>query len=364
MRAVHIDEIAARGGWSYAPKHRDGHSDPQGPDLRTYLRGAETIKATRKGATWVWTNNKTGASGSVIDLWLSDNSGSTLGDARKAFREIMGTDTSTPVPTGAPHQDDRQQDHTEARRRWEEAPYIEDRRPYAEDRGISKATLHRFRDDVRCGAFGGIYFAHRNPETGDIVGFEQRWEKDGQKNTARFAKGGVKTVSVLGNQKTATRMVVFEGGLDALALAELEAREDTIYVSTGGGFGPRTEAALLKHAEGRQVHSGFDNDVAGDDLHRQLTGLLPGAKRLAPPTRVEGTKKPCKDWLDVLNAPKGACSPALAATRPQTMRHDASEYRLPIEASHAQASVSEPEAPSGQAPMIPNVDEPETPEVQ
>lgn len=334
MRAVHIDEIAARGGWSYAPKHRDGHSDPQGRDMRTYVRGAETIKATRKGATWVWTNNKTGASGSVIDLWLSDNSGSTLGDARKAFREIMGTDTSTPVPTGAPHQDDRQQDHTEARRRWEEAPYIEDRRTYAEDRGISKATLHRFRDDVRCGAFGGIYFAHRNPETGDIVGFEQRWEKDGQKNTARFAKGGVKTVSVLGNQKTATRMVVFEGGLDALALAELEAREDTIYVSTGGGFGPRTEAALLKHAEGRQVHSGFDNDVAGDDLHRQLTGLLPGAKRLAPPAHVEGTKKPCKDWLDVLNASKGASSPPMPPARPRSAGKVENEVQQPVRAPH------------------------------
>ncbi|MBM2333958.1 hypothetical protein JQX24_23875, partial [Marivita cryptomonadis] len=217
MRAVHIDEITARGGWSYAPKHKDGHKDPQGRDRRTYVRGGETIKATRKGAAWIWTNNKTGASGSVIDLWLSDNAGSTLGDARKAFREIMGTDAPMLAPTATLRRGDRPPDHTEARRRWEEAPYIGDQQTYAEDRGISKATLHRFRDDVRCGAFGGIYFAHRNPETGDIQGFEQRWEKHGQKNTARFAKGGVKTVSVLGNPKTATRMVVFEGGLDALA---------------------------------------------------------------------------------------------------------------------------------------------------
>ncbi|MBM2324324.1 toprim domain-containing protein, partial [Marivita cryptomonadis] len=219
-----------------------------------------------------------------------------------------------------------------------------------------------FRDDVRCGAFGGIYFAHRNPETGDIVGFEQRWEKDGQKNTARFAKGGVKTVSVLGNPKTATRMVVFEGGLDALALAEFEAREDTIYVSTGVGFGPRTETALVKLAKGRQVLSGFDNDAAGDALHSKLTEFLPAAKRLAPPSRVGVAMKPCKDWLDVLNASEAAPLPAMAATLPRATGDDASESGLPIEAPHAQASVSEPEAPSGPAPMTPHVDEPETPE--
>jgi 5S rRNA maturation endonuclease (ribonuclease M5) len=193
-------------------------------------------------------------------------------------------------------------DHTQARRRCEEAPYIEDRRTYAEDRGIAKATLLRFRKSVRAGVCGGIYFAHRHPETGDILGFEQAWEKHGTRNSARFAKGGVKTVSVLGDPKTATRMVVFEGGLDALALAELEARHDTIYVSTGGGFGQRTEQALKTLAKGRQVFSGFDNDRAGEALHAQLRQLLPTVERHAPHARIEGTNRSCKDWLDVLNA--------------------------------------------------------------
>jgi 5S rRNA maturation endonuclease (ribonuclease M5) len=112
----------------------------------------------------------------------------------------------------------------------------------------------------------------------------------------------VKTVSVLGDPKTATRMVVFEGGLDALALAELEARFDTIYVSTGGGFGQRTEQALKALAKGRQVFSGFDNDRAGEALHAQLRRILPTVERHAPPARIEGATRPCKDWLDVLNA--------------------------------------------------------------
>ncbi|WP_375700434.1 relaxase/mobilization nuclease domain-containing protein [Pseudophaeobacter sp. TrK17] len=341
MRTVHINEIASRGGWSYDPKHKDGHNDPQGRDRRTYVRGGETIKATRKGSLWVWTNNKTGASGSVIDLWLSDNAGSTLGDARKAFREIMGTDTPMLVPPAAPRLGDTPQDHTEARRRWEEAPYIDDHRTYAEDRGISKATLHRFQEDVRCGAFGGIYFAHRNPETGDIQGFEQRWEKDGQKNAARFAKGGLKTVAILGDPKTAKRMVVFEGGLDALALAEFEARDDTIYVSTGGGFGPKTEAALLKLAEGLKPLSGFDNDAAGEALHRRLTGLLPRATRLAPPSQVEGAKKVCKDWLDVLNASKGVLSPTMSSSGLAAHSESAGLAEQLVQAPH----LREPEMP-------------------
>ncbi len=255
-------------------------------------------------------------------------------------------------------------DHTEARRRWEEAPYIEDQRTYAEARGISKSTLRRFMDDVRCGAFGGIYFAHRNPETGDIQGFEQRWEKDGQKNTARFAKGGLKTVSVLGNPKTATRMVVFEGGLDTLALAEIEARKDTIYASTGGGFGPRTEAALRRLAQGRKVPSGFDNDAAGDALHNQLTGLLPGATRLAPPLRVEGSTELCKDWLDVLNASEVTVtpSPAVPSARPRATGDGTGKAGRSMQVPQGPAAASEPETPSETAPATRPVGEPEPPE--
>ena len=99
-------------------------------------------------------------------------------------------------------------------------------------------------------------------------------------------------------------MVVFEGGLDALALAELEGRTDTLYVSTGGGFGPKTEVALQRLSEGRQVLSGFDNDPAGEALHSRLLALLPATQRHSPPSQVNGSELICKDWLDVLNAIK------------------------------------------------------------
>ncbi|GEM94354.1 hypothetical protein [Cereibacter sphaeroides] len=91
---------------------------------------------------------------------------------------------------------------------------------------------NRFASELRCGTFGGILFAHRDLETGDIRGFEQRWEKDGEKNKARFAKGGRKSLSIFGEFQSSIRLVVCKSGLDALAIAiaELRHRSDTLYV--------------------------------------------------------------------------------------------------------------------------------------
>ena len=302
MKRVDIGVIAGLGGWSDVSRtHRDS-SDRHGTRFRIYTRNDDTLKCSLVDGKWLWISNKSGQSGSVIDLWLADNPGKTVGHARTAFREILGR---APIRTTAPQPPNLQEqdDHTDARRRWQEARVLTATvRSYAEDRGISRTTLDRFPDEVRSGAFGGVYFAHRNPDAGDIQGFEQRWETGGKKNSARFAKGGRKTVNVLGASVTATRMVVVEGGLDALALAELEARKDTIYVSTGGGYGQATEASLLRLADGKEVCSAFDNDDAGEAMHEKLRVLLPTVERYAPPAKVDGSVAICKDWLDVLCA--------------------------------------------------------------
>ncbi|WP_425456860.1 toprim domain-containing protein [Cereibacter sediminicola] len=99
-------------------------------------------------------------------------------------------------------------------------------------------------------------------------------------------------------------MVVCEGGLDALAVAEIENRTDTIYVSTGGGFGSETARALAGLAEGRSVFGAFDADAAGKTLHARLVNAVPAAQRLAPPRQIAGSVRICKDWLEVLNATK------------------------------------------------------------
>jgi hypothetical protein len=303
MKAVPVEVIATLGGWTLAPRPAAENRDPPGKQTRTYTRNSETIEATLKGAFWVWTNSKTGAGGSVIDLWRADHPGSTLNEAHDAFRAILDRLNAEQTPTDETQPEYASRyDHTEARRRWEEAPFLQDQRTLTEDRGISKATLLRFRDAVRVGVDGALYFAHRHPETGDIQGFEQSAGQARSSNTVRFAKGGVKTLCVLGDPSTACRMVVFESGLNALALAELEARNDTLYVSTGGSLGAKTLKALATLAETRKVLSGFDNDLAGDALHEHLLDLLPDTRRHAPPSQVPGATRPCKAWFDVLNA--------------------------------------------------------------
>jgi hypothetical protein len=323
MKAVDIAHIAALGGWFDVSKTHKDSSDRSGKRYQIFQRGGDTIKASLIGDTWLWKSNKTGESGSVIDLWLHDNPGKNLGHARAAFREMTGASPkATPAPARkAPPPDD----HTAARQRWEEAPYIEGRRSYAEDRGISRQTIEKFGSEVRSGAFGGIYFAHRN-ERGDIQGFEQRWEKDGEKNKARFAKGGRKTVSILGDPNTATRMVLLEGGLDSLALAQIENRKDTIYVSTGGGFGPETETAIKRLAVGRATFSGFDNDKAGSVMDKRLSALIDGVQRHAPPATVAGSDRNCNDWLDVLNAQKESRSMKIDAEKSEVATHESESY--------------------------------------
>lgn len=323
LKRLDIGLIASAGGWSDVSHSHPDSSDRAGKAFRIYQRGTETIKCSLKpDGRWLWVSNKTGNRGTVLDLWMQDNRGATLGHARLALRGFAG---SSPVVTREPSRSSAPEaDHTSVRQRWDEAALITARTTYAEERGISKPTLARFSNEVRCGVFGGIYVAHRDFKTGSILGFEQRWEQNGEKNKARFAKGGRKSAAVFGDARRASRLVVVESGLDALALAEIENRHDTIYASTGGGFGAATDRALAHLAQGREILSGFDNDRAGEALHTHLTTLLPAAQRLAPPSRVPGSDEDCKDWLDVLNAMKNArwIGPGLAQTEePQDNRN-------------------------------------------
>lgn len=334
LKRTDIGLVADACGWNdVSGQHRDS-TDKNGLRSRIYQRGNDTIKATLKGDRWIWTSNKTGSGGSVLDLWHYGRPDKNLGLARDALRKMTGL-----VPrasTYAPRAEPARSDHTEARRRWEAAENSDRRRNYAVQRGIAPATLRRFKTELRVGPHGSIYFAHRNIETGDIQGFEQRWETDGVKNLQRFAKGGHKTLNVLGDVASATRMVVCEGGLDALALAEHEQHDGTIYVSTAGGFGERSRDALIHLSVGREVISAFDNDTAGEAMDRKLLAAIPSAKRAAPPEIVEGQK--CKDWLDVLvikkylASPTKPVSPSPKPEQPsQQPDPDASPFDLPTE---------------------------------
>jgi hypothetical protein len=65
----------------------------------------------------------------------------------------------------------------------------------------------------------------------------------------------------------AIRVCVTEAAIDAMSLSTLEnSREDSLYLSTGGGWAPATEAAIraLAAAPGVLLVAATDNNTQGD----------------------------------------------------------------------------------------------------
>ena len=75
------------------------------------------------------------------------------------------------------------------------------------------------------------------------VGVITGWEERGP-SWRGFATGGAKELFRLG-ASDCSRICVTEAAVDAMSLAALEElRDDTLYVSTGGGWAPATEEAI------------------------------------------------------------------------------------------------------------------------
>src|SRR6185437_6381497 len=114
-------------------------------------------------------------------------------------------------------------------------------------------------DLLREGPQGSMWAAHLDGD-GTLTGWEERGP-----HWRRFANGGVKILFRLGNP-TAHRICVTEAAIDAMSLAALEnLRTDTLYLSTGGGWSPATDAAIAALA-GRPdalVIAATDNDGQG-----------------------------------------------------------------------------------------------------
>lgn len=96
---------------------------------------------------------------------------------------------------------------------------------------------------LREGPHGSMWAAHI-----DVAGAVTGWEERGPEWRG-FATGGSKVLFRLG-PSDAGRVCVTEAAIDAMSLAAIEAnRPDTLYVSTGGGWSPATDAAIRLVAE-------------------------------------------------------------------------------------------------------------------
>lgn len=139
------------------------------------------------------------------------------------------------------------------------------------ERSIPTVILrHTIRQDVlREGPSGSIWAAHANSD-GEILGWEERgpyWRG--------FSSGGSKALFRLG-ASDATRVCVTEAAIDAMSLAAVEGlRSQTLYVSTGGGWSPATDAALslLAASQGLTLVAATDANSQGDVYADRLRAI-------------------------------------------------------------------------------------------
>ena len=144
---------------------------------------------------------------------------------------------------------------------------------------------------LREGPFGSMWAAHLDRH-GRVVGWEERGP-----DWRGFSTGGSKLLFRLG-PSDANRLCVTEAAIDAMSLAALEgSREGTLYLSTGGGWSPATDAALCQLAvrPGLTLVAATDANSQGDVYAERLRVLAEASgcdwQRLRPAAG---------DWNEVL----------------------------------------------------------------
>ncbi|KFL29749.1 hypothetical protein VW29_03900 [Devosia limi DSM 17137] len=135
---------------------------------------------------------------------------------------------------------------------------------------------------LREGPRGSMWAAHKDAD-GIVTGWEERGP-----DWRGFATGGAKVLFRLGH-RDALRLCVTEAAIDAMSLAAIEGlRSDTLYLSTGGGWSPVTNAAIraLVNRPGIQLVAATDNNKQGDVYAQRLMTLAGevgcSAERLRP----------------------------------------------------------------------------------
>lgn len=144
---------------------------------------------------------------------------------------------------------------------------------------------------LREGPQGSMWAAHVDGDA-RVIGWEERGPE-----WRGFSTGGSKLLFRLG-RTDARRLCVTEAAIDAMSLAALEGqREQTLYLSTGGGWSSATDDALamLGARPGARFVAATDADPQGQAYANRLRALADKVgcdwQRLAPPA---------DDWNDAL----------------------------------------------------------------
>ena len=129
-------------------------------------------------------------------------------------------------------------------------------------------------------------WAAHSDEAGAVVGCEERGP-----DWRGFSSGGTKVLFRLG-PAAASRLCVTEAAIDGLSLAAIEdARADSLYLSTSGGWSPSTVEAIpvLVLRQGHSLIAATDNDEQGEGYAARLETIAAeaacGFERLRPVAR-------------------------------------------------------------------------------
>ena len=167
--------------------------------------------------------------------------------------------------------------------------YLTDER-HIPHRIIAAAITH---GRLREGPVGSMWAAHTD-SSDTVTGWEERGP-----SWRGFATGGAKELFRFGASDCA-RVCVTEAAVDAMSLAALEElRDDTLYVSTGGGWAPATEDAIRALARRANVLL-----VAATDNNRQGEVYAGRIRTIAEETatRFARSRPRADDWNEDLSA--------------------------------------------------------------
>jgi len=271
------------------------------------MRRASEVLIVREREDGVWgyfnphdDNDK----GTIIQyLQRRRGAGFTLGHAKNHLRGYAGGAFRGAIVPGVPRPVfQKPQDLSHVAMRWESFNAVWGLPRYLEGRGITLETVKAYASALRMDRKGNVLFAHTNDD-GQVVGYEIKGaDFDG------FAKGGVRILCRMGHKDSGgepAKLALTESGVDALSLAQLVGRTDTLFLSTSGALSPYTlnaiKAAAARYPDA-EILLGFDADMAGDDFAAKVEQALQGregVRRIVPKA---------KDWNDQLRL--GARKPA------------------------------------------------------
>ncbi|RUV41172.1 DUF3991 domain-containing protein [Mesorhizobium sp. M1A.T.Ca.IN.004.03.1.1] len=261
-----------------------------------YRRGDDIIIVIHDGKGWF--DPLSDAKGDVFSL-VAHLEDIGFAEVLQRVSELVGFVPSEPVWTRQPR--DRAPDlgvpeRWRVRRKpWRGSMtwrYLRDERDLPET--VIRAAIRQ--DRLREGPRGSVWAAHVDDD-GVVTGWEERGPE-----WRGFASGGAKVLFRLG-PIDAIRLCVTEAAIDAISLAAIDdLRFDSLYLSTGGGWAPATEAAIrvLAARPNVQLVAATDNNSQGEVYARRIEAIAVAAtcgyERLAPVR---------EDWNEELRASRG-----------------------------------------------------------